>query len=322
MIDAGESEENIATVIRFQKSQREPSMSAAAPGTAVPPGQTPPSEVDAHGNRITRNSDGSVKFMQGPEFSGNAETSPDRNVATIGGFGVAPEDLLGVPSLVAGAKAIGRGVSNLAGRVTPDALRRGAEIVGSPWKEGTKAILNKGAEMLERRAAPAASEAVAPVAKVAVGNPSIAMTAAREAFAKAGVKPLPAEASNVMELIRRGKAPEEALAVVLKNRPVDLIPKAPYEVAIQGAKDAAVKAGNVMAQNVRLTAEEVKFGQSLLARGKTEKEAMDAIMAQRAFRTIPGTMSDAEARAALDLRNARGQIKTPSAQTAAERYPR
>ncbi len=271
MIDAGESEENIATVIQFQKSRREPTIGAD------PNPQSP--EVDAQGNRITRNPDGSVKFIQGPGFSGNADTSPDRNVATVGGFGVAPEDILTVPSLVAGAKAIGRGVSNLAGKVLqPDTLRRGAEIVGSPWKEGTKAFLNKGAEMLERRAGappvsaptaavPTAAEAVAPVAAKVVFNPTKALQAAKDAFATIGETPLRGEASNAMEFIRRGVPPEQAVAQVLKNRPAVVDPAELFNA---------------------------KFG----------------------------TLTDDQARAAIDLRNARGQIKTPSAQTAAQRYPR
>lgn len=354
-----------------EQSKAAPKMSAASPNTALPPGS--PDETDAHGNRIVRNADGSVKFMQGPGFKGNVDESPDRNVATVGGFGIAPEDLLTVPSLVSGAKAIGRGISNLASRAMPSpaTMRRAAEVIGSPWKEGTKAVLNTGADILERRGAAAVAEEVAPAAveaapsaipkgwgtpkpvltveemgpwmdlkaqgksakdateiilsqrgtaptasqavaakpvaqaaevaaKPAAFNPNDSLKAAREAFAKAGETPRPAEVSNAMELIRRGKAPEDALAVVLKNRGGD-----------------AAKAVTVMAEKIpKLTAEEFAFGQSLLKRGKTEKEAIDAILAQRQLRQIPGVQSNAERIAAQDLRHRSGQVKTPSAETA------
>lgn len=93
-------------------------------------------------------------------------------------------------------------------------------------------------------------------------NPNTALRAARETFAAIGETPRPAEVSNAMELIRRGKTPEEAVAIIVKARPMD--PAAAFNA---------------------------KFG----------------------------TLSDDEVRAALDQRNARGQIKTPSAQTAAQR---
>lgn len=262
-------------------------------------------ETDEHGNRIVRNPDGSVKFMQGPGFSGNADTSPDRNVATVGSVGVAPEDILTVPSLVSGAKALTSGARNLVGKIgmpSPETLRRGAEIVGSPWKEGTKAVLNKGAEILERRAAPAAVEAAAPVVEKATAiNPSKTLDAAREAFKSADVEPLRGEVSNTHALLMRGKSPEEALKVVLGNRP------------------AAAKVAEVVAADVpKLTAAEVKAGLDMVARGKTPKEAMDAILLQRELmqRMGPGSLTDDAVRARLDFRNNSGQIKTPSAQTA------
>jgi hypothetical protein len=68
----------------------------------------------------------------------------------------------------------------------------------------------------------------------------------------------------------------------------------------------------------KLTASEVKAGMDLIARGKTPQQAMEAILAQREFlaKMGGGAVTDDAAKAALDLRNARGQIKTPSAQTA------
>lgn len=95
-------------------------------------------------------------------------------------------------------------------------------------------------------------------------NPTKAIQSARDAFTAIGEKPLPAEASNAMELIRRGKAPDEAVAIVLKNRPKTVDPAA-------------------------------------------------------AFNARFGTLTDDEVRAALDLRNAQGKIKTPSAETARSR---
>lgn len=95
-------------------------------------------------------------------------------------------------------------------------------------------------------------------------NPTKAIQSAREAFTAIGEQPRPAEASNAMELIRRGKSPTDAVAIVIKNRPAPVDPAA-------------------------------------------------------AFNARFGTLNDEQTRAALDLRNARGQIKSPSAETARSR---
>jgi hypothetical protein len=307
------TEADVLQAIGMQSAQpaarREPTIGAD------PNPQSP--EIDAHGNRITRNPDGSVKFMQGPGFSGNADTSPDRNLATIGGFGIAPEDAMMASGLVRGA---GRAVAAVARRVPlPSAAGAleaarvvGSLAVGNPrpaLRAAARVVLNEmeqrapaavaDAAPVAARVAPAIADAV-PVTKAAPFNPSAAMQAAREAFTAAGQKPLPAEASNVMELIRRGKSPEDALGIVLKNRPA-----------------VVAKAIETVAPNIKLTADEVKIGLDMVARGKTPADALEAIKAQRAFlEKFGGAQTDTQARAAIDLRNARGQIKTPSAQTA------
>lgn len=167
--------------------------------------------------------------------------------------------------------------------------------------------------------APAIAEAVAPTAATPTAvlpfkpppfNPSKAMQSARDAFKTAGVEPLKAEASNVMELIRSGKAPDAALQIVLKNRP---------------AKAVADIAAEAVARSVpKLTADEVRAGLDLVTKGKTPQQAMDAILTQRKLMTKMGggAVTDTQARAAIDLRNTRGQIKTPSAQTAEGRKVR
>ncbi len=319
-------------------------------------------EIDAHGNRIVRNADGSIKFMQGPGFSGNADTSPDRNILDAGGIAIAPEDALAGGQIV--RKVLKPGLT-LAGRaaaaagetlpivkyeLTHKAL--GAMNLPEPWATmaaiGLSVYKGKGktpagpvaAETVERaataprpaptapaapppiladdgrpwgtpkptlsleqlrakiatmppaaesrtppvpRSAPAAPApppaaqvapavesapaAAAPV-RAAPFNPNTALKTARDAFAARGTPPQPGEVSNVVELLRRGKSPDEALAVVLKNRPA-----APVDPAT-------------------------------------------------AFNARFGTLSDAEVQAALDARNAAGKIKTPSAATArARRQP-
>lgn len=149
-------------------------------------------------------------------------------------------------------------------------------------------------------ASPAAVEAAAPAIEKAVAvNPAKTLETARDAFKAAGVEPLRGEVSNTHALLMRGKSPEDALKVVLGNRP------------------ASAAADTAAASLPKLTAAEVKAGLDMVGRGKTPKEAMEAILAQREFmKRMGGTMTDSEVRAALDFRNNSGQIKTPSAQTA------
>lgn len=167
----------------------------------------------------------------------------------------------------AGAPLV-KGAARLLGRAkmpTPDQLRRIGEIVGSPMKEGSKAALGKLADIIEKRAAPAAeaAEKAAPVLeKAAALSPAKALDVARDAFKAAGVEPLRGEVSNAHALLMRGKSPDEALKIVLGNRPTSAL-------------------------------------------SPIEKLAK-----------MPGVMTDAERRAAQDLRWASGSVKTPSAETA------
>jgi hypothetical protein len=311
-------------------------LGGAEPPVAKPAPSQPKGETDAHGNTITRNPDGSVKTIVGPGYRGTTEHRPDSNLLTIGGVGIAPEDILMAPSLAKGAlslvaptgrgiAATGRGIEAIA---TSKPVKRMSELgaVGEALMHGNLGraagayIAPKAAAMAGRgmqkvggamarvgQAAPAAAEVaeeVAPVAAKAAAkafNPNDALKVAREAFAKAGVEPLPAEVSNTFELIRRGKAPEEALQVVLKNRP-------------GGASGIPSAVAKIAKEN--FTAEEVAFGKQLMDRGKTMDEAIGAIRAQRALKSIPGMESNAQRIAVQDKRWAQGKVKTPSAETA------
>lgn len=179
------------------------------------------------------------------------------------------DSLTSPTSLLSSAASFGGPVLRTAGRLasrvpvpTGAQILQGVKIARHPMREGLKMAADAVIDRMERpaAAAPVAEQAAAQ----AVFNPTTAMRTAREAFTAIGEKPLPAEASNAMELIRRGKAPEEAVAIVLKNRPKTVDPAA-------------------------------------------------------AFNARFGTLTDDEVRAALDLRNAQGKIKTPSAETARSR---
>lgn len=280
-----------------EQTKHEPSMSAASPNTALPPGS--PEETDPHGNRIVRNPDGSVKFMQGPGFSGNADTSPDRNAATVGGFGIAPEDILTVPSLVSGAKAVVRGVSNLAGKVlSPSALRYGADIAEKgPIRMGVAGGLRKVAGMLDAPAATTAAEAIAPEATTAV-----------ESIPKGWGTPKPTlkpeEIGPWLALKAQGKSGADAMDLVLAQRgTVPAVEAVATKATIPTAGEVATMAQKIPA----LTGEEFLFAQKLRARGKTFDEIRTAILAQRELMKMPGVQSNATVAARVAERNATGR---------------
>lgn len=233
----------------------------------------------------------------GEYFSGlppapDLEHRADANMLDIGGIGIAPETaLMGVQAgralLKPGMALAARGgelVSQAAPIVKYYAVKKALTAMGIPADVAELAAVGvssyrKGgakAPVAEPMTAPSTAPTVpaaaevtpnvptAPTATRGAFNPNSAIQSARDAFTAIGEKPLPAEASNAMELIRRGKAPEEAVAIVLKNRPKTVDPAA--------------------ALNARF-----------------------------------GTLTDDEVRAALDLRNAQGKIKTPSAETARSR---
>lgn len=253
----------------------------------------------------------------GEYFSGlppapDLESRADANMFDIGGVGIPPEAALmgmqaGRAVLRAGSGLASRG-AELVSQATPFAkyyaVKHALTSIGVPHGVAELAAVGVSGYKRGGAAKAAETEATAPAAgpipapsqsvqapseaprtsvrpsppptdsilsdaataeRLRIRNPGTALQSAKDAFAKLGETPRPAEASNAGELIRRGVPPETAVAQVIKNRPA-----APLSPAEQLAK-------------------------------------------------MPGAMSDAEVRAALDARNARGQIKSPSAQTAIER---
>lgn len=276
-------------------------------------------EEDEHGNRIVRNPDGSVKFIQGPGYRGELRARPDSNVATVGGVGIAPEDILAIPSMVKGGAALVRGVGKAASAArgpVASVLDVGAAALDNPIT-GTISpragqvgkLIGAAADFIRpaalpavkaaEKAAPAVAEAVVPAAEVAVApkafNPNDALKVARDAFDKAGLKPLKAEVSNAFELIRRGKAPEEAVAIVVGNRPAGAV------------ATVAEKVAPVVEKAPKLTAEEMKLGMDLMKRGKSPQDALDAVLTQRALRGLPGVESNATVASRVAQRNATGR---------------
>lgn len=99
-------------------------------------------------------------------------------------------------------------------------LGRAAEAVRGAPRAVAEAPITAAVDAAPAVAAPVAQAAPVAAKAASVFNPTQALQAAKDAFTKLGTLPGPAEASNAMELIRRGKAPEEAVAIILKNRPV------------------------------------------------------------------------------------------------------
>ncbi len=234
------------------------------------------------------------EYFSGLPPSPDLEQRKDANMFEVGGVGVPPEAaLMGVQAgravLRSGLSMVGR-AGTLATQATPlmkyYAAKHALKAIGIPddvaelaavgvssYKRGGGAKPTAAAEPVAEPIATSRAEPVAtpsatlPTATPAPFNPTRAMQTVRETFATLGEKPLPAEVSNASALIQRGKTPEDAVRIVLANRPKVTAPVDPAA----------------------------------------------------AFNARFGTLTDEEARAALDLRNAQGKIKSPSAQTARER---
>ena len=266
-------------------------------GTALEPPPAP--VVGAHPEaRISAARGGSGYFAAAPPIP-DQNARPDSNMLSVGSVGIPPEAVLmgplqaGRAMLKPGLSAIGRataGAGSVLESVTPvikyEVAKHALTAIGIP--ESVASVVAMGISGHKRGGAVKAAETVAgtvakdaPVAaaeaaavpaieaaaaKVVAFNPSKAMTAAREAFATAGVEPLKAEASNVMELIRRGKAPQDALQIVLKNRPASAVVDPAAELARRLGTPS--EAERIAAQDLRYTQGKVKTPSAETARSR------------------------------------------------------
>lgn len=294
--DAEPNEADVLMAIGAQSSVKEPTIGAnrhqeAKIGAAFPTTALPADTAIGESNETRAFANKPLANVTGNETVDSLLTSP---TALIG---------------IAGPAA--RGAAKLAGKIpTPssDSLRKVATgIENGPVRTAAGWMTRKAADWLEKRAGtpsappspavsvPAVAEAVAPKAPYelaieqvkslpphpyamqpaaaeavapAMFNPNTARRSVVEAAAAMGEKIAPYETSNATALMSRGKSANEAVQIVIKNRPASTL----------------------------TPAEE--------------------------FAKRFGTPSDDAVRAHFDLRNARGELKTPSAQTAAERYPR
>jgi hypothetical protein len=224
MIDAGESEENIATVIRFQTSH-EPKMSAATKGTALP---------DTADARYEATWGEKPLIPEAARQAWNTPLARPTGIDAIDAF-TSPLSLV---TMAAGP--VMRAAGRLAGKVpvpTGEQVREGVEILSQPWKKGVQYAGGKVADALERRAAPVAETAAAPrgatvaqaattpMATLAQPTTAAAATAAtpvqalRDAAARLGQILQPYELSNGKDLLLRGVPPEKAVEVLIRNRP-------------------------------------------------------------------------------------------------------
>lgn len=112
------------------------------------------------------------------------------------------------------------------------------------------------------RDAALARQAERVAAKPVPVNPNTALKTARDTFAALGETPRPAEVTNTMELILRGKTPEEAVAIVLKNRPAT----SPAE-ELARRLGTPNEAARIAAQDLRYTTGQVKSPSAETARG-------------------------------------------------------
>lgn len=177
---------------------------------------------------------------------GEDKPRADENLADVGGVGIPPESVLMGP--LQAARAMLKPALSMANRATAGAgamlthiapvvkyevAKHTLERMGLPTSVATVAAMGisgyrRGGKAAAPEAAAPAAEAApvaaAPVeaapAPAATFNPTSGLKAARDAFAALGETPRPAEVSNVSALIQRGKSPTEAVAIVIKNRPL------------------------------------------------------------------------------------------------------
>lgn len=255
---------------------REPKMSAAAPGSALP--DTYAGLYEAKWGEKPLVGEGVVRVVNDPLVRPTGIEAIDSMSSPLNLI------MSGAGIVKPAAQAAFRSLAGLASSLNPEVADHLIGLLSPRVGHGVK--LSAAVKSAMKASTPAATETAAPAVAeaaavktgappsvpssqplpVAAGpfNPTTALQQAREAFVAIGEAPYKAEASNAMELIRRGVSPPEAVARVIKNRPATLNPA-------------------------------------------------------EAFNQRFGTLTDDQARAALDLRNARGQIKTPSAQTARQR---
>lgn len=217
---------------------------------------------------------------------GREKPRADENIADIGGVGIPPEAVLMGP-LQAGRAMLDPALS-MAGKAVagagtmlshaapvikyeatkhllmkaglPESVATLAAAAASGYKRGgtTKAVETEAA------AVPVAAEAVVPSAeKSVVLNPAKTLETARDAFKIAGVEPLRGEVSNTHALLMRGKSPEEALKIVIGNRPA-----APLSPAEEFAKRYGLpsEAERIAAQDLRNAQGKVKTPSAETAR--------------------------------------------------------
>jgi hypothetical protein len=123
----------------------------------------------------------------------------------------------------------------------------------------------------------AAPPAPAPAPPPAPFNPNVGLKQANEAFAAAGETALKGEAANAMSLIKRGKTPEEAIRIVMGNRPA-AAPVAPVDPAAELARRLGTpsEAERIAAQDLRNAQGKVKTPSAETARAmKAAPSALD-----------------------------------------------
>lgn len=134
------------------------------------------------------------------------------------------------------------------------------------------------------------------------------------------VAPAPAGMASVPPVTAGAPTPPIAPPAPTVAAPAPVQPLAatsmPNQIAINNLGMMARRA------KLNLSLDEIQALVPLVEQGQTPAQVIETLRVQqpaKALLSMPGTLSDAEVRAAIDARNARGKIKTPSAETAKAR---
>lgn len=225
--DATDAE--IAALLEPQPSRaNEPKMSAAAAGTALP--DTADARYEANWGEKPLMNEAARQTMTDPLVRPTGIDAVDSLSSPLNLI------MAGTGIVKPAARMAFKGLASLISSVDPEVAEHVIGMIGGyrakqglKMAQALKAAAKEAPAVAESTTAPrtmpsaqptpdvAAPTAAAPAARLL--NPNDAMRTAREAFTAAGQKPLPAEVANTSALIMRGKAPEEAVRIVMGNRP-------------------------------------------------------------------------------------------------------
>lgn len=255
-----------------------------------------------------------------PTFQQPAAVKAADFLASLAEMFSSPETVatMGAKPAMAAMDTIGDAVKGMTGKVTGARVPLGSVVetagrfIQSPKKVVGEAVERAGTALKGTGATPATPAATmppgapaavpGPVPVAPTQSPARMMNELALAARRAGTKLTEAQEAQAVELVKGGKSAAEAVNTI--------IPPTRSQAMGTLLKMAAKPPADMSKEAIKLTASEFKAGLDMLAQGKSAKEAMGAIMADRAragasaFSALP---TDAEMTAEMTRRAVAGQ---------------